>query len=77
MRLPKRHYLTFFCLLFIAHLSFPADSTAFKSPYVEGTIRAKYEYFTEIDEHRFQIRNARIAFKGNLGKITSKNVDFN
>lgn len=71
MRLLKRLHLTFFCLLFIAHSSFSADSTAIKAPHVEGTIRAKYEYFTELDEHRFQVRNARIAFKGNIGKITT------
>lgn len=71
MRLLKRLHLTFFCLLFIAHSSFSADSTAIKEPHVEGTIRAKYEYFTELDEHRFQVRNARIAFKGNIGKITT------
>ena len=35
-------------------------------PEVHGTIRGKYEYQTTNDEQRFQVRNARISFLGNL-----------
>lgn len=40
-------------------------------PRVEGTIRAKYEYFSNIDEHRFQVRNARFSVRGKFSAITS------
>lgn len=71
MKLQGRQLTTLICLFLNVHSSFSADSTSVRSIKIEGTIRAKYEYFTELDEHRFQIRNARIAFKGNLGPITS------
>ena len=35
-------------------------------PEVHGTIRGKYEYQTTNDEQRFQVRNARISFSGNV-----------
>jgi len=41
------------------------------APRVEGTIRAKYEYFSDIDEHRFQVRNARFSVRGKFSPITS------
>lgn len=40
-------------------------------PRVEGTIRAKYEYFSDLDEHRFQVRNARFSVRGKFSPITS------
>ncbi len=40
-------------------------------PEVEGTIRAKYEYSTNTDEHRFQVRNARFSLNGKFSAITS------
>ena len=41
------------------------------TPRIEGTIRGKYEYFTELDEHRFQVRNARFSVRGNISPISS------
>lgn len=35
-------------------------------PEVHGTIRAKYEYQTEMEAGRFEVRNARISFTGNI-----------
>lgn len=40
-------------------------------PQIEGTIRPKYEYSTNTDEHRFQIRNARFSVNGKFSTITS------
>lgn len=41
------------------------------SPRIEGTIRGKYEYFTEEDAHRFQVRNARFSIRGQISELTS------
>lgn len=35
-------------------------------PEIHGTVRGKYEYQFADDEHRFQVRNARISFTGGL-----------
>ena len=35
-------------------------------PEVHGTIRSKYEYKTEDEEGRFEVRNARISITGNV-----------
>ncbi len=40
------------------------------TPRIEGTIRGKYEYFTELDQHRFQVRNARFSVRGNFNSIS-------
>ena len=48
-----------------------SDSTKSFSPKIEGTIRAKYEYNTNLQEHRFQVRNARFSVNGNFSPITS------
>lgn len=48
-----------------------ADSTKIYTPRIEGTIRAKYEYFTELNEQRFQVRNARFSVRGNISPIAS------
>ena len=39
-------------------------------PSIDGTIRGKYEYFTELNEHRFQVRNARFSLRGKVTPIT-------
>ena len=36
---------------------------------IHGTIRSKYEYQTEEDEGRFEVRNARISVDGQLSPI--------
>ncbi|OIP83488.1 MAG: hypothetical protein AUK44_05150 [Porphyromonadaceae bacterium CG2_30_38_12] len=46
------------------------SNTAMYSPRIEGTIRAKYEYFTDNDEHRFQVRNARFSVRGKISPLT-------
>lgn len=38
-------------------------------PDIHGTIRSKYEYQYENDEHRFQVRNARVGITGALTPI--------
>lgn len=38
------------------------------TPHINGTIRAKYEYQTEENEGRFEVRNARISVAGNVAK---------
>lgn len=35
-------------------------------PEIHGTLRAKYEYQTTEDNHRFQVRNARLDFSGKI-----------
>lgn len=35
-------------------------------PAVHGTVRSKYEYQTEEDEGRFEVRNARVSIDGNI-----------
>lgn len=48
-----------------------ADSLKMFSPKIEGTIRAKYEYNTNLDAHRFQVRNARFSINGNFSPKAS------
>ena len=48
-----------------------ADSLKMFSPKIEGTIRAKYEYNTNLDAHRFQVRNARFSINGNFSPTVS------
>ena len=53
----------------------PADSAKTKKPLPEwlpkisGTLRAKGEYQTRDKEGRFEVRNARVAFDGNVTPI--------
>lgn len=47
------------------------DTTQLYKPKIQGTVRAKYEYNTSLDAHRFQVRNARFGVNGKLSKITS------
>lgn len=42
------------------------DSEISYKPTLEGTIRAKYEYNSSLNGHRFQVRNARFSFSGNV-----------
>lgn len=35
-------------------------------PKIQGTIRAKYEYNSSVNGHRFQVRNARFCVNGNI-----------
>lgn len=44
------------------------DSIKF-TPKIEGCIRAKYEYNTNLDAHRFQVRNARFSVNGYLNSM--------
>ena len=59
-----------FCTLSVL-LNLQANSETNFAPRIEGTIRGKYEYFTELDQHRFQVRNARFNIRGNFNKISS------
>lgn len=65
----KNKILTIFILFSCIHLI--AQENNDYTPRIEGTIRGKYEYFTEIDEHRYQIRNARFSVRGKISPITS------
>ncbi len=68
----KRFLSLQFLLIIIFTLSAnEADSLKKYAPQVEGTIRGKYEYNTNLDAHRFQVRSARFSVNGNLSKITS------
>jgi len=40
------------------------------TPRIEGTIRAKYEYFSDLNEHRYQVRNARFSVRGKISPIS-------
>ena len=40
-------------------------------PEIHGTIRGKYEYQTEEGEGRFEVRNARVSFTGNVVKAVA------
>ena len=43
----------------------------FYAPHVHGTIRGKWEYQTEENEHRFEVRNARVSLDGNVTRHVS------
>lgn len=67
--------LLFVSALFLLFI-FPAkgsknDSTSIYRPKIEGTIRAKYEYSTSMNAHRFQVRNARFSINGKFSPIIS------
>ncbi|MDR0939202.1 MAG: OprO/OprP family phosphate-selective porin [Mediterranea sp.] len=40
-------------------------------PEIHGTIRAKYEYQTQTNENRFEVRNARFSLSGNVHPIVA------
>lgn len=58
-------------LLFSINIIVTAQEKTNYIPEIDGTIRGKYEYFTELDEHRFQIRNARFSVRGNISSIAA------
>ena len=64
-----------FCVALPAIAETPADSAKNKKPLPEwlpkisGTLRAKGEYQTRDKEGRFEVRNARVAFDGNVTPI--------
>ncbi len=63
------------CVALSAIAETPADSAKTKKPLPEwlpkisGTLRAKGEYQTRDKEGRFEVRNARVAFDGNVTPI--------
>ncbi len=67
----KSLFLYFFSLLVFNLSADENDKKDLFVPRVEGAIRAKYEYFSVIDEHRFQVRNARFSVRGKFSPITS------
>ena len=71
MSLFKSQIILLFILFTINCIASASDSIKVYTPRIEGTIRGKYEYFTEISEHRFQVRNARFSLKGNVSPIAS------
>lgn len=61
-------------LLLVAMLLQATPKAEIKNPYkpkIQGTIRAKYEYNSSLEAHRFQVRNARFNVNGKLSNITS------
>lgn len=72
-----KRVLFFLCCMFSGAFVIPAfalskDTTAIDyRPKIQGTIRAKYEYNTSDDLHRFQIRNARLNVNGNICRFIS------
>lgn len=53
-------------MLATAALSVSAQSGVDFKPEIHGTVRAKYEYEPSIDKGRFEVRNARLSFEGNV-----------
>ncbi len=55
--------------LFTSFFSLSAQESEISyKPTLEGTIRAKYEYNSSLNGHRFQVRNARFGFSGNVSQ---------
>lgn len=67
----RKQIVIIIVLFAITCLANASDSTKVYSARIEGTIRGKYEYFTEVNEHRFQVRNARFSLKGNVSPYAS------
>ena len=63
--------LIVFIYFFSVNYLFSISSDTLKHIDFEGTIRAKYEYKNISRTSRFQIRNARFSFTGDLNKVTS------
>lgn len=40
-------------------------------PEIHGTLRGRYEYCTTLDASRFQVRNARVSFTGNVHPLVA------
>ena len=41
------------------------------APEIHGTLRSRYEYCSTLDASRFQVRNARVSFTGNVHPLVS------
>ena len=54
------------CLLAFAGKANDSITTKDFVPKISGLIRAKYEYNTSVNGHRFQVRNARFSLRGNI-----------
>ena len=54
------------------------DSLISLKPKLSGTIRAKYEYNSSLNGHRFQVRNARLIFAGQVSPyaLYQAEIDF-
>lgn len=60
-----RHRIILVAALFFANwLCLAAQDD--RGPGIHGTVRAKFEYEPEIKSTRFEVRNARIGFSGNI-----------
>lgn len=62
--------LIFLIIIFTAYAN-ETDTLISYTPNIEGTIRAKYEYNTSLDAHRFQVRSARFSVNGDISKVAS------
>lgn len=49
--------------------------TADYMPVIHGTVRAKFEWQTATGENRFQVRNARVGFTGNVLPIVAYKLE--
>ena len=67
----KSQIILLFILFAISCIASASDSIKVYTPRIEGTIRGKYEYFTELEQNRFQVRNARFSIQGKVARITS------
>lgn len=67
----KSLFFIIFVLIFTPIFLFSKGNDSLFTPNIEGTIRAKYEYSTNTDEHRFQVRNARFSVNGAFSQIAS------
>lgn len=56
--------------LVAAAVSFASDGTD-RTPEIHGTVRGKYEYQPQMQEGRFQVRNARVSISGDLSRVVS------
>lgn len=70
MRIIYRIRLIFFTLIFPYQILIAQSESESYYPSIDGTIRGKYEYFTELNQHRFQVRNARFSLRGKVTPIT-------
>lgn len=70
---------TILVLMFISVTAFSQDKQKEKKtdykPKINGTIRTKYEYQPQISSGRFQVRNARFSFTGNMHKMISYKLE--
>lgn len=64
----RKFVFILFIVIFSSVHAVELDSLKFK-PKIEGTIRAKCEYNTNLNAYRFQVRNARFSVNGNFSSI--------